>query len=106
MASGVLIVESRPASPQEAAAYHDWYDNTHLPEMLKVDGFVAARRLAALGGDTFIAIYEIDGDVEAAKAALGQALGSGAMSRPVGVELTPPPTVRFFSQLGAIGQDA
>ncbi|KPM52332.1 hypothetical protein CcI49_14735 [Frankia sp. CcI49] len=99
MASGVLIVESRPASPEEAAAYHDWYENTHLPEILKVDGFVAARRLAALGGDTFIVIYEIDGDVEAAKAALAQAQASGTMSRPTGVELTPPPTVRYFTQL-------
>ena len=33
MARGVLIVESRPASPEDAAAYHDWYDNKHVPEI-------------------------------------------------------------------------
>jgi hypothetical protein len=27
MERGIMIVESRPASPERAAAYHDWYDN-------------------------------------------------------------------------------
>jgi hypothetical protein len=101
MAGGLLIVESRPVSPDDAVSYHDWYDNTHIPEILKVAGFRAARRLAALDGDTFLAVYEIDGDVEAAKAALGAATSSGTMSRPVGVQLSPPPVVRFFSALSA-----
>lgn len=103
MARGVLIVESRPASPEEATAYHDWYDNKHLPEILAVDGFVSARRLSALDGDSFIVIYEIEGDVEAAKAALGSAQASGTMSRPEGVQLTPPPTVRYFTLISSLG---
>jgi len=49
MARGLLIVESRPASPEEAAAYHDWYDNKHVPEILQLEGFVSARRLEAVG---------------------------------------------------------
>lgn len=99
MPSGVLIVESRPASPQELSAYHDWYDNKHVPEILKLEGFVSARRLEALGGDTFISVYEIEGDVEAAKTALNKAQSSGTMSRPEGVQLDPPPTVRYFHQI-------
>ncbi|OHV33831.1 MULTISPECIES: DUF4286 family protein [Pseudofrankia] len=101
MANGVLIVESRPASPDELAAYHDWYDHTHLPEILKVDGFVSARRLESLDSDTFIVIYEIDCDLEAAKAALGLAQSTGALSRPEHVQLGPPPTVRYFRQLSS-----
>lgn len=97
MPDGVMIVESRPASPEEAAAYHDWYDNVHIPEITKVDGFVSARRLRSLDGDTFIVIYEIEGDVEAAKKALTRA--SGSMSRPRGVQFDPPPTVRYFGSL-------
>lgn len=97
MPHGVMIVESRPASEEEAAAYHDWYDNIHIPEITKVDGFVSARRLKAVDGDTFIVIYEIEGDVDAAKAALAQA--SSSMSRPEGVQLDPPPTVRYFRSL-------
>jgi hypothetical protein len=101
MSSGVLVVESRPASPDELTAYHEWYESKHLPEILKVEGFVSARRLESLDADTFIVIYEIEGDVEAAKAALRQAQSTGAMSRPEGVQLTPPPTVRYFRHISS-----
>ncbi|MFB4309552.1 hypothetical protein [Actinomadura sp. GTD37] len=98
MPRGVLIVESRPASPAELSAYHDWYDNKHIPEVLRLEGFVAARRLESLDGETFTVIYEIDGDVQAARAALNRAQASGAMSRPEGVQLDPPPAVRFLRE--------
>ncbi|MFB4297582.1 hypothetical protein [Actinomadura sp. NTSP31] len=106
MASGVMIVESRPASAEEAPAYHDWYDNKHIPEILKLEGFVSARRLEPLGGDTFVVIYEIEGDLEKAQAALREAQSSGALSRPEGVLLDPPPSVRYLRLLGAAGEDA
>jgi hypothetical protein len=95
MANGLLVVESRPAS-DDATAYHRWYDETHIPEILKLHGFTAARRLRAADGDTFITVYEIDGDVDAARAALTEAQSSGAMSPPNGVQLSPPPVVRWF----------
>ena len=103
MERGVLIVESRPASPEEAAAYHNWYDNKHLPEILQLEGFVSARRLESVGGDAFIVIYEIEGDIEAAKAVLQRAQSSGAMSRPEGVQLNPRPAVRYFRQISPAG---
>jgi hypothetical protein len=103
MARGLLIVESRPASPEQAAAYHDWYDSKHLPEILQLDGFTSARRLEDIDGDTFIVVYEIDGDVEAAKAALQQAQSSGTMSPPEGVQLNPRPTVRYFRHVSPAG---
>jgi len=62
------------------------------------------RRLELVGGDAFIAIYEIDGDVEAAKAALQRAQSSGTMSRPEGVQLNPPPIVRYFRQISPAGR--
>lgn len=102
MASGVMIVESRPASVEDASRYHDWYDHTHLPEIMQVDGIVSARRLASVEGDTFIAIYEVEGDVEAAKAALAAAQAAGTMSSPRGVQLDPPPTVRWFRQISPV----
>ena len=84
MTKGVLIVESRPASPDDAAAFHRWYEDTHIPEILSVDGFVSARRFESLDGDSFLVLYEITGDVEAAKGNLAAALKSGSMSRPAG----------------------
>ena len=103
MARGLLIIESRPASPEQAASYHDWCDNKHIPEILQLEGFVSARRLEAVDGDAFIAIYEIEGDVEAAKTALQRAQSSGTMSRPEGVQLNPPPNVRYFRQISPGG---
>jgi hypothetical protein len=100
MPSGILVVQSRPGSPEEAADYHRWYVDVHVPEMLKVDGVVSARRLEAINGGSFLAIYEVDGDVEEAKEALAKAQRSGSMSRPVGLQLDPPPTMQWFRDMG------
>ena len=60
MAKSVLFVESKPASPEQVDEYHKWHDEIHVPEMLGIDGFVAARRWQPDGADTFITLYEID----------------------------------------------
>lgn len=96
---GLLIVQSVPSSPEDAVAYHSWYDEVHLPEILGLDGFASARRLSALDRGSFVAVYEIDGDVEVAKATLAAAQASGSMSRPVGVLMDPPPTVQWWSDI-------
>jgi hypothetical protein len=101
MPKGILYVESRPASPEEAADYHKWYDETHVPEILAIEGFVSARRFQPFGGDgPFVAIYEIDtDDLEAARARLTEATRSGVNSTPVGVSFDPPPTVRYLQEI-------
>ncbi len=65
---GVLLVMSEPVDGQEDV-YNDWYDRIHLPEVLEVPGFTAARRYVAepsIGGALpplkYLAIYEIEGD--------------------------------------------
>lgn len=100
MPSGVMIVESAPSSDRDTPAYHDWYQNTHIPEMLRIEGFVSARRLESLDGGGFVVIYEIEGDPEKARAALGEAQASGRLSRPEGVRLDPPPKVRYLREFG------
>ena len=99
MAKGILLVETRPASPDQVAEYHQWYNETHIVELLRVEGFVSARRLEALDDDgTFIAIYEIEADdLETAKANLQK--DSSDRSDPVGVSLDPPPIVRYFREI-------
>ena len=44
MAKTLLLVESKPISPQLVDEYHQWHEQTHIPEMLTIDGFVGARR--------------------------------------------------------------
>src|SRR4051794_23845560 len=100
MAQTILMVESRPKSEEDAAAYHAWYDDVHIPELLSLDGFVSAQRYAGEEGASFLAIYEIDTDIATAKAAMVAAQSEGRMTAPVGVSLDPPPSVRYFTVRG------
>jgi hypothetical protein len=97
MPTSVLLVESRPESPQLVDDYNKWHDDVHIPEMLTIDGFRSARRWQAEDGESFITLYEIDADIDTAKASLRAAYQSGRMSKPVAVEVTPAAVMRYFS---------
>jgi hypothetical protein len=63
MPKGIILVESRPSSPEREQEYNTWYDEVHLGELVALDGFVSARRLRPVdGGGPYVAIYEIEGD--------------------------------------------
>lgn len=96
MIKSLLFVESKPESPELVDEYHRWHDGVHVPEMLGIDGFVAARRWQT-DGDTFVTLYEIDTDVETARASLRAAYATGEMSKPVAVQLQPPAVMRYLS---------
>jgi hypothetical protein len=105
VARGILYVESRPSSPEQAEQYHAWYEQVHLQEMAALDGIVSARRFAPLDGGPegpFVAIYEIEADdVAAVRDRLAAAGRSGRSSAPVGLALDPAPTVRFYREIAA-----
>jgi hypothetical protein len=71
----ILIVLSDPV-PGGEDEYNDWYTGTHLREVVNTPGFVAAQRFQFVtsGGEGppngYLAIYEVEGDIEEAKAAL------------------------------------
>ena len=100
MPKALLFVESKPASPQQSDEYHAWHESTHIPEMLNVDGFVSARRWQADDGESFITLYEIDSDIDTARANLKAALQAGEMSKPVAVLMDPPPVQRYLTFVG------
>lgn len=61
-----FLVFSQPTPGQEAE-YNSWYTQQHLPDVLRVPGFVAAQRFALAPGQDgapapFLAIYEIETD--------------------------------------------
>ena len=63
MARGIILVESRPSSPDRDQEYNTWYDEVHLPQLVALPGFVSARRFRPADGDApYVAIYEIEGD--------------------------------------------
>ncbi len=65
MARYSYVVFSRPVLGQEAE-YNDWYDDQHLSDVLRVPGFISARRFKSSddqGGDgAYLAIYDIESD--------------------------------------------
>jgi hypothetical protein len=77
--SGVLMVWTNPQAGREDEFY-DWYQNVHFPEVLAVPGFVGATRYVTAGTPgthQHLAVYEVDGDVEAASADLFGRIGAG-----------------------------
>ncbi|GAA5061351.1 hypothetical protein [Nocardia callitridis] len=104
MTTALLIVESAPVSADVLEEYHRWHELVHIPEMLAVEGIVAARRWEAAADSGFLTVYELDVDAETAKANLQAALKSGEMSKPVGVRTDPPPTMRYFTQVRESGE--
>ncbi|WP_370617738.1 hypothetical protein [Mumia sp. Pv 4-285] len=76
-----MVVRTNPVDGRENE-FNTWYSDQHVPEILSVPGFVGARRYVALdepaagSGDSdfrYLAIYEIEGPVPEALAALGAA---------------------------------
>jgi hypothetical protein len=64
----ILLVQS-DAADERHDEFNSWYDEEHLPAVLNVPGFVAARRFVAspgIHGETpphrYVAIYEIETD--------------------------------------------
>ncbi len=86
MANHVLVVLSNVKGGADAA-FNEWYTNTHLGDILAVDGFSAAQRFklsdSQVGDATspyaYLALYEIDTDDLSGPIAALQAAGQGAM---------------------------
>ena len=68
MAEYKLVVLSNAVEGREAE-YNDWYDNRHLDDVLRIEGFHRAQRFVnayAMPGTppthTYLAIYEFESD--------------------------------------------
>lgn len=82
-----MLVLSRPVAGREAE-FNDWYQNTHLKEVVALPGFVSAQRFSMasnMRGEEawpYAAIYEIETDnVEQARRAMEQAAVDGSIAR-------------------------
>jgi len=63
MTTYIQTVRTRALAGREAE-YRDWYVNTHIPQMLSLDGFVSATLHRQVTADTdpaeFLCIYAIE----------------------------------------------
>jgi Domain of unknown function (DUF4286) len=59
--SGILLVYTDLGDPSLEAEFNNWYTNEHLPDLLKLPGFLdAARYQAVSGGPKYLAAYEVE----------------------------------------------
>src|ERR1700754_212559 len=103
MPRGIIYVETMPASPDREAECHKWYNDTHLGQILEVDGIVSARRFAPTDGDgPFIAIYELDcDDLDAIVGRLRELGASGKMSSLQYLDMQTPPIPKVYGEIGS-----
>ena len=105
MPRGIMYVETMPVSSDREAEYHKWYNDTHLAQILSVEGIVSARRFAPNDGDgPFIAIYELDcDDLDAAVTRLGELGASGTMTGLENLAMDPKPIPKVYREIGSLG---
>jgi hypothetical protein len=101
MPRGIIYVETMPASPDREAEYHKWYNETHLAQILTVEGIVSARRFAPTSGTgPFVAIYELDcDDLDAA----AQKMGGLALTGLDNIAMDPKPVPKVYREIGSLG---
>jgi hypothetical protein len=106
MPKGIMYVESMPVSADREVDYHKWYNDTHLAEVLSVEGIVSARRFAPTDGKgPFIAIYELDcDDLDATIGRLAELGASGQMSSMELLDMDTPPIPRVYREIGSLEQ--
>jgi hypothetical protein len=67
MAKTIVLVFTNCADPAREKEFNDWYDNTHVPDVLETPGFVSCTRYELIGDPgpgqgKFLAIYEVESD--------------------------------------------
>ena len=88
-----LLVLGSPV-PGRESDYHDYYAQQHVPDILRIEGVVSARRYAAqLAGhrgevDVFATEIEVEGDPRAVLKAIAGAMGSPSMPASDAVDST------------------
>jgi len=73
-----VLVFTNCADPAREKEFNEWYDNTHVPDVLETPGFVGCTRYEMVGDPgpgqgKFLAVYEVESDdLESTMAGLQQ----------------------------------
>jgi hypothetical protein len=66
MEKWLFMVQSNCADSKREQEFNDWYDNVHVPDLLKEDAFVAASRYESLPSQgnqgKFVAVFQLETD--------------------------------------------
>ena len=77
-----MLVRSRAKEGMDAE-YNAWYSGTHIPDMLLIDGVASCTRHRLRNADgepaEYLAIYEIDGDIDLVQKEIAARIKDGRM---------------------------
>ena len=100
-----LVVMTSPQEGREAE-YHDWYQNSHLQQVMQLPGFLSGQRYrlntALIEDETFpfLAIYDVEtDDIEAVLAEMRRRAGSESLT--VSDALAPKAYAVMYEEFGA-----
>jgi hypothetical protein len=103
-----MVVFTEATSPEEETEFNDWYDNTHLGDVLKTPGFVAATRYKLSSAqpegsnpatNKYLAIYEIEAEnVQAALDALVAGRPDRYLSPTLAIDKTQAPVYELITK--------
>lgn len=90
MSTALLLAYVRPASPTDETEFNRWYDEVHIPQLVKrVPGVLSARRFhfaadqfegAQAPANPYLTLYELDAtDIAGTVAEIGKALTDGSL---------------------------
>jgi hypothetical protein len=103
MARGIVVVRSRPVSPEREDEFNAWYGGVHLRELLAVPGFVSARRFRRVSGaeaPEYLAVYEVEADdLAAPMRELRRRSAAGETTPGDALQTDPPPEVVLYELL-------
>jgi EthD domain len=107
MAKTLFLAWSSPTSDETDAAFNDWYENTHIPQVRAAIPSITSvhrYRTADLPGgqqpkQRYLAVYELDTeDIPTAAAALGHAAEQGKIDFTDTIDLTDvPPAMHWYA---------
>jgi hypothetical protein len=82
----LYVVFGSPLTPEQDGEFNDWYESTHIPDVLKVPGVLSAQRYKVQQLDreagkpprfSYMTVYEFEGDQNEIMAKIGAGVASG-----------------------------
>ena len=96
----------RQAPSTARLEFNHWYDQIHVPEVLRIPGFLRARRFKTVNApengpyEEFLAVYEFDcDDVDTVAGLLLDASNRGELSQTDLLRWDPPPRAQVFEEI-------
>lgn len=109
MSKGVIVVLTNAATSEQEQAFNDWYDHVHVPDLLKVPGVSGARRFRVASAQAtedaehsdhvYLAIYELDGDLEVVADEIPRRAADGTFTMTDAISTNPPPRAVVYEEI-------